>query len=113
MRHVQFKHVESGRRAERCGPDKIGLHRFHLRRRHFLRYLADARQVGQGRGRPEAPIAAGQRVIRLLPAQLRRTLAARVTELQANARRRFFVDEFNDAPPGGRLGFIPQSGAAR
>ena len=112
MCHVQFKHVESGRGAKRRCPHKIGLHRFHLRRRHFLRHLTDAGQIRQGRGRPKGPIAAAQRVIGLLPSQLCRALASGVTELQTDARRRFRMHEFHDAPPPRRLGLVPQSGAA-
>ena len=55
---------------------------------HLDGRLADPLEVGQGRGRHNRPVAARQRMVHLLPAELGRALAAGVAELQADLRRR-------------------------
>ncbi len=64
------------------------------------RDLAHAFEIRQRRGRADRPVAGRERTIHLLPAELGRSLASRVTELQAELRGRVAVHEIDDAPPG-------------
>src|SRR6185312_5537570 len=112
MSHVQLEHVESGLQPEARGAHELCGHLAHLLRCHLDRRLADAGQVWQWRGRQERPVALGQGVVHLLPAELGGAFAAGVSELQTELRGAAGVDEIDDSAPGIALRLVPEAGAS-
>ena len=111
VRHVNFQHVEAAADRHFSRSNKLIAHPLHVGSAHFARHLA-VRQIGQRRGRQDGPVVAIQRVVHVFPHELGRTLAARVTELQAQLRLAVAVGEGYDARPPLHMLRRVQAGAA-
>ena len=116
MRAVELEPVEAALGAPLRGADEVVAHARHVVRVHCAWQLV-ARTVANRRRRDQRPVARScvirQRLVGVLPAQLRRTLRAGVPQLQRDLRRGPGVHVVDDPPP--RLAMLGpvHAGAAR
>ena len=114
MGAMQFEHVETGARATQSRLDEARLDLGHAGVIELGGHLADAIEPRQRRRRHQWPIVVAVRygMVGLFPAELGRTLAPGMAELQRNLGRRILVDEIDDALPLRFLRIGPEAGAA-
>ena len=113
MRAMKLDHVEPRPLRPHRGLAEIGHDPVHIRPLERLRHLADPIMIGDRRRRDDRPVLRRQRLIHLLPAQLRRALPPRVTQLQHQLALRIRMHEVGDPFPPGLMLVRPQPGAAR
>ena len=108
---MQFEPVEAAFVRPACCAHEVGLDAFHVGARHCPRELV-MRAIGNGGRGEERPVARRQRLIGLFPAQLRRALRSRVTELHRDFRRRAPVHVVDDTLPRLPVLILVHAGAA-
>ena len=113
VRHVQLEQVEAAstarsRRATYCARTVV-----EVRRGPSPAAPGDTGEVRERRGREQRPVAVLERQVDALPHQLRRALAARVAELDADLRASEFAwTKSTMRFHGGDLPLLPQARAA-
>jgi hypothetical protein len=112
VRKVKFQHVEVRFEGIPGRLNELRQDEIHVLPRHRPRSLADVLEVWQRRRRQQRPIIRLERIIHALPAELRRTLAARMSDLQAELGAGLRMHELDNAPPCVALRGIPKSRAS-
>src|SRR5690606_32378714 len=92
--------------------DELVAHEIHVGTIHRFRHLV-LRRPGNGGSSQQRPVALGERCVHLLPAELRRTLGARMADLGAYPGFRLAMDEVNDPLPGRLVLWLVEAGATR
>src|SRR5207302_8568559 len=98
VRAMQLEPVESAFGTPSRPADELRFDTLHVIASHRARDLI-ARTVADGRRRDQGPVGGRQRFIRFLPAKLRRSLGAGVTQLQRYLRRCTRMNIVDDAFP--------------
>ena len=111
MGAVELQPIEAGVGTAASRGDEVGEHPVHVVAGHGARRLAHPGEVGDRRRRPQRPVALGQGLIHLLPAELGRPLAPGVSELEGDLGVAPGVHRVDDAFPGGTLLVVPEPGA--
>ena len=112
MRAVELEPVEAACDRPTRRRDELRRARASMSSRVIARgtWLRGPYAIADGATSGQLPSA--QRLVGVLPAELRRALRARVAELQRDLRRRARVHVIDDAPPRVALRIVVQAGAA-